>query len=71
MLSHATAVGRVASPPSPSVLQKTCPVCAEGNKKLLSGASCGHVFCQECWKIYIETQISSGKAVGEYMGGGS
>ena len=48
--------------------QKTCPVCAEGDKKLVTGAACGHAYCQDCWKSYIETQINSGKAVGGWWG---
>ena len=28
--------------------------------ELITGVACGHLFCKDCWQMYLQVQISSG-----------
>ncbi|KAK6144655.1 hypothetical protein DH2020_021475 [Rehmannia glutinosa] len=56
---------RIPDPVGESSLQKseklTCKICYETvNITNTLSADCGHLFCSDCWKIYISTSIKYG-----------
>jgi len=41
---------------------QVCPICMQARDDALVSLDCGHGFCQECWKGYLQSQVETGKA---------
>lgn len=59
MLGGATATSRASHQQTHKQRSQTCPICYmdTGPDAPLVGLGCGHLFCRNCWKMYLSTKI--------------
>lgn len=55
---RATAADVLSWPPMPSEPGLVCPVCREQCFALLSNPGCEHAACENCWRIWVESQLA-------------
>lgn len=54
-------LGSLTGPTPSSSSSGQCPICMSHSDEL-DMLDCGHGFCKECWKRYLQTQVDDGKA---------